>query len=162
MPYSIKRCTQATPNIQWDEIYDPTDFVGINTGTTSWNSPINGGITVGRGTVQASYMQAGKLVVAQFRFTFGSGSAITGDISLLLPVTSAVSANLAVGSVSILDSGTTVFTGIARLSSTTVCVLRGINAASASVAGETVLSSTVPMTWATNDVIGTMITYFAA
>jgi hypothetical protein len=133
-------------------------------GTGAWDSwtPTLSGITIGNGTVVAKYIQIGKTVIAAFTFTFGSSSTMgTGIVSL--PVTA--SANYTVtkndlGSAVMDDAGTN-YIGIVRLeTTTTVRPIVGVaNATYLSGAG---LSSSVPMTWATGDILTWTITYEAA
>ena len=50
-------------------------------------TPTLGGVTVGSGTNSFFYSQIGKTVFVKGKFTLGSGSAITGSVTVSLPIT---------------------------------------------------------------------------
>ncbi len=128
---------------------------------TTWSSPIAGGITVGDGATVATYCELGPLMYAQFRFTFGSTSAVTGGVTIDLPEDSTL-AHLPTSMCMLWDnSATTRYPGIIHGSSATTLAVQSINAASTSAVGAA-LSSTVPFTWAVNDVIAFNIWYINA
>lgn len=126
--------------------------------TPSWTN-----ITIGSGTSTGFYTRVGKLIMFRAQFVFGSGSSM-GAATLALPVT-AIRAPLASQiSVTILDSGTAAYWGVvdpASLSTTSAGALGAANSASTYVS-ISFLSSTVPMTWATNDQLNVSGWYMAA
>jgi hypothetical protein len=130
--------------------------------STSWASPIAAGITIGSGTVTGSYARIGDIVHCRFRFTFGAGSAITGAVSLQLPVTAVFSAGAINAIGEAVDASATTFyqVWVAQLTSTTVAI-RAVNAAATYTTG-TALASTVPFTWAASDELNVTFSYFAA
>ena len=52
---------------------------------TTW-TPTVGGVTKGNGTETARYARLGPLVTCFYRFVFGSGSSLSGDVSITHPV----------------------------------------------------------------------------
>lgn len=132
------------------------------TTTTTWASPINAGITVGAGgAVSAVYAQLGPLVFARFKFTFGAGSAITGDVSLVLPV-AASSSWLVNGSGTFFDTSASGVSNITfAQTATTTILVRATNAAG-TYDNNAVISSTIPFTWATGDIMSVTLFYQVA
>jgi len=130
-----------------------TGYMGAWTGYT----PTLTGITLGSGTSAFTYIQQGKKVSVRGRFTFGSGSGVTGAVSISLPVT-AVSSNF-VASLTARAGGTDYM--MLPISTTTTI---GVNAlgASGSYTSRATVSSSVPGTWTTNDFITFSATYEAA
>jgi len=61
-----------------------------NAAWTAYTPTVSSGLTVGNGTWASSYMQIGKIVHLRIRFTLGTTSAVTGALSLGLPVTGAI------------------------------------------------------------------------
>lgn len=132
---------------------------------SSW-SPTWTNLTVGNGTVDCKYTQVGKTVIARVSLIFGNTTAITGSVSMTVPVTAITypgnaSVVFPIGVINYLDSGTAQFVGTIQFSSTTTVLLQVMGAASTYV-GPAVLSSSVPMTWTTNDGIFATIIYEAA
>lgn len=117
---------------------------------SSW-SPTWTNVTVGSGTVVARYVQIGKTVHFYLKFTFGAGSAM-GDAIFTLPATASATIPLtaSIGQIQILDSGTANFFGTAWLHSTTEA-RAFVNTAGSTYVQPAAFSTTVPMTWATND-----------
>lgn len=123
-------------------------------------TPTLTGITVGSGTVSGKFCYTGGTVEHYEIFTFGAGSAV-GDTVLTLPIVSATLATYTpVADVSIFDSGTIVYNGIAIWLTTTTAKVYVSNSAGTYNA-QTQLSSTVPMTWTTNDQLIITGTYIA-
>ena len=131
-----------------------TGYMGAWVGYT----PTYTGITVGAGgTSSFTYVQQGKTVHVRGRFTFGTGSAITGATTISLPVT-AVSANFV--PVITARSGGADHGMVGTATATTI----GVNALGASGAytHRVTLSSTIPGTWTSGDNITISATYEAA
>ena len=105
-------------------------------------------VTVGNGAITARYKRIDKTVFFQTLFLFGSTSAITGSVTVGLPVAprliTSVSAN-----VFFLDDLVGWFPGSWAPSGSGV-VIRATNTSGA-YATATPLSSTAPFTWTTND-----------
>lgn len=108
-------------------------------------------VTLGNGTMVASYKQIGKTVVFKIEFTFGTTTSFSGFPSFSLPVT-AVNNNLFsyIGNVHMLDAGTQNYIGLTALDSTTKVTPIVINA-SGTYATQTTVSATVPFTWGNAD-----------
>ncbi len=103
----------------------------------------------------SAYTQIGKTVFFVFRYTL-AGAGVAGSVSISLPITASANYNttlLPIAQGSIEDSGTASFKAFASIVSTTTMTLYVENAAGTYVTADTVLSSTVPMTWANNDKI---------
>ena len=130
----------------------------------AWTSytPTLSNLTLGNGTLSAAYVKLGKLVVVRFRMVFGSTSSMGSFPGVTLPFTAAANLNdFFIGGTAFEDAGTTTWLGRSRLSSTS-----GFDFVFDTVSGTKVsysfLSSTAPMTWATNDVIRSTFMYEAA
>jgi hypothetical protein len=123
--------------------------------TPSWTN-----ITVGNSTInEGYYTQIGKTVIFYVRFALGSTSAVTGSVTLSLPVAKASTLNNAtpIGLVRMNDVGTAIYTGQITAAGTVTGV-----GASGTYATEAFLAATVPFTWATNDVLYIQGTYQVA
>ena len=150
----------SVPNTAWNN----TGTFGSSWAWTSY-APTFTNLTTGNGTVTGGYSQVGKTVCFWARFTFGSTSSIGGTISVSLPVTS-VSYTTAytkmIGLVSLFDTSTsTQYAGIAAWKSTT-SIEPGVTNTSATYAVGNGVTSTIPMTWATGDVLDVHGFYEAA
>ena len=76
--------------------------------TPSWTN-----VTVGNGTNEGAYIQIGKIVFMRINFTLGNTSAITGLITLTLPVTIATyGVTTYLSSAVRLSAASTVYTGV--------------------------------------------------
>lgn len=133
---------------------------GIGENTTF--TPTLQGITLGNGTVTASYTRSQKQIHLQCIIVFGSTTSVTGTIGITLPVTgTSAEVNCAIGNARILDNGTGYFAGHMYLAATTVTYLTALGVAG-TYATDVFSSSTIPMTWAVNDQLGFSINYTAA
>lgn len=137
-------------------------FAGSGTYT-----PTLTGITVGNGTSSSRWSRVGSIVSVQGSFTFGSTSAVTGTVSVSLPVTAAAfygtaATNYDVGNSTFLDVGAQLYYGrvSAQASTTAFYLYRQVVSGSAIVFGA--LSATLPHTWSTGDIISWTFTYTAA
>jgi len=122
---------------------------------TSW-TPTWTNLTVGNGTVTARYLKVGGLVNFKIQLIFGSTTSVTGRISSTWPVTpsSGNSAQSAAVIVQFEDAGVApVYGAFFNAGATTSGFeILAINT-SGTYAAAAVLSSTVPITWATGDYI---------
>ncbi len=144
-----------------------TELNALDGKTGSWLTWIISwtNFTLGNGTVTSTYIQIGKIVMAQFNVTLGSTSSVSGAITFSLPVTAAAgnSANLSkIGYGSIYDNGTNTFDANVMYASTTTAKISPIitNATYAGSGNNT--SSTIPMTWASTDKFTGFLVYQAA
>ena len=139
--------------IKWDDL-------GV---WKTW-TPTYTDITVGNGTVVARYVQVGNLVVARFELVFGSTSSIDSNGSRIsMPVTAATGADTeqVYGPAVMREIGGSFNAGHVRAWDTSEfnVVVFG---ASATYATWVAISSIVPFTWGTGDVLGFTATYEAA
>ena len=138
----------------------------------NWTSytPTWGNITLGSGgaaaTSSAKYAEVNGVVFISGSLTFGSGTSITGNVSMTLPVT-ANDLNTAANGVlfTYLDASTTVhYEGRARRNSTSAVYAYVYYAASTYVSLVDISDNTKPFpaTWTTGDVISFTGVYEAA
>lgn len=140
-----------------DSLITPAKILAGTGSSWVWQSytPSTSGLTIGNGTLAGEYCQIGKTVFFRLRFTLGSTSAVTGNVTCSLPVAGSTpggSGKFSVGNVRFYDSsaglmpaiGTVILTGA---STATVTATR----TSGTYADDVALSSTVPFTWATGD-----------
>jgi hypothetical protein len=141
---------------------DASGIIQLEPAWLAW-SPTLTNLTLGNGTIVARYTRVGDLVTAHFTFTLGSTSAVGSNPFVTLPVTAAnyTFGRNVVGTGYILDSGTADFSAVARLRSSTTASWSALNASSTYLR-QVNLSSTIPMTWTTSDVLMFAITYEAA
>jgi hypothetical protein len=134
-------------------------------GTYTAYTPTLTGVTLGNGTVTGSYCRVNNFVHVNGVFTFGSTSAITGTVGILAPVNidSSMSAGaFPFGIASLNDVSSGAFYVLELLyASATEFRLRAINTAGA-YAVTVVVSSTIPLTWASGDILTWQTTYRAA
>jgi hypothetical protein len=139
---------------------NPFDDGDLTTFTTTWTN-----LTVGNGTTSYKYMQQGKWVRGFVWIKFGTTSSISGTVSFSLPVTAATltagSDVAQIGTLRILDSGVASYYGPVKLTSTTTA-RTGVLKADSTYVLDVALSSTVPMTWGTNDELYATFEYIAA
>jgi len=119
------------------------------------SSPFGSGVTVGNGTVNASYRHSGYMVECWGGFVLGSTSAVTGAIRLNAPVT-LNSRYLSVftvlsGDVTVNDTGTATYAGSPVVQSSTTLIDLMVDGAGGTYRTPTNMSSSVPMTFVTND-----------
>lgn len=131
---------------------------------TTW-TPTLTNLTLGNGTVTARYCQIGKVVHFRFWFKLGSTSAVGSLPTFSLPVTTAAllaaSSREPIGLASYDRPGTAHYFGRTHLVDTDTANLF-VGRASGTYEDAVGLSSTVPLTWTTNDEISVQGTYEAA
>lgn len=157
----------VTANVT-DAAITPAKLTAGTGSSWAWQSwtPTWTNLTVGNGTVTARYIQTGKTVCYRVFILFGSTTSISGSVEFTLPVTAAAypssSASFAVvGDARMEDNATAAYFGIVDLFTTTTGRVLVTNTGS-TYAGVSGLSSTVPMTWTTNDVLQAEGVYEAA
>jgi hypothetical protein len=114
---------------------------------TSWTPTISG-VTVGNGTQSGRYWQVGSLVYFHMTFYLGSTSAVTGQITMPTP-TGGISRNFQTCIASIDDYGVGFTPLMANIYGSTIYLEAILT--SGTYANKAAISSTVPITWATND-----------
>jgi len=125
--------------------------------TPSWTN-----LTVGGGTNTGAYQQVGKTVHMRISFVFAADSSIGGAVSFAPPVNAATYNTWSnIGNVLLRDNGVGSYSGFVDWDSATSF---SINAwkADGTYTQAIGLSSTVPFTWTTSDVIQLVCTYEAA
>lgn len=142
-----------------DKIEDLSDQVDDD--WTDW-TPTLANLTLGNGSILAQYKQVGYTVHYTLKFILGSTSAVGTSPSFSLPVTSAsdgyASTQDQIGSGQLIDTGTANREAAVLWSNTTTALIWSYSTTGV-VTG---ITSTVPHTWATTDVISLSGFYRAA
>jgi hypothetical protein len=132
---------------------------------TAYTPTFVSGVTVGNGVFTAQYGRVNDFVHYYGKFVFGSTSAITGAVTLSLPIavsTGFVSTNV-FGNTILQDvSSGVLYNGVARGATLSTTVALKCFAAYSTYAFEASISSTVPMTWASPDIMFWNLYYEAA
>jgi len=123
---------------------------------TTW-SPSYTNLTIGNGTVIARYGTNGKFTIAQWQLTLGSTSSITGAPPTVSLPTNTKTGNLYAVSV-LLDAGTDNYFGLSGIYTSNVVNMSTLFVTGGKVTNNSV-SSSVPFTWTTNDVMGFVVSY---
>lgn len=121
--------------------------------TPTWTAT-GGTPTIGNGTLEGEYIDAGELCHARIRLTMGSTTSIAGTSSWLfsLPV---LSVGAAAGSALIYDASSSALSGIAHIQS-------GSGFTYVHVPGSGAVGASIPITWVTSDYLAISITYKVA
>ena len=132
----------------------------------AWTSftPTLANITLGNGTLVASYHRLGRTIHYRVKLTFGTTSAMGTNPTITLPVAASATYGAetdTLGMMQIADSGTADFAGIARLVNTTTVRLMVLGVAG-TYANHIGFTALVPMTWTTADSFSVYGTYEAA
>ena len=134
-------------------------------GTYTTYTPTLSGVTLGNGTVTGQYALVNSFVHLSGSFTFGSTSAITGSVGISTPISINTTMGLAaspMGLANLNDVSSGAFAVLEILwASATELRLRALNTA-ASYGVLVVVSSTVPLTWASGDILTWNVYYRAA
>lgn len=137
-------------------------------GRVSWTSytPTYTNLTVGNGTVVAAYARVNNTVFVRFKITFGSTTSITvGGLAISVPVninsayTTAAGGNVGFGNAT--DTGVASYALQVRPESTSTVRPLAQNA-SGTYLTTVGVSSSVPHTWGTGDVLEFQLIYQAA
>jgi hypothetical protein len=122
---------------------------GVGQGLWQAYTPTLTNLTLGNGTKGGTWAQVGNVTCVEVNIVFGSTSSITGNVIVSLPTSNTnMTSSQILGDVTYFDSSAgQLYQGQAHHSSATEAVLR--SAGSPLV----LISSTVPMTWATSDEI---------
>lgn len=136
---------------------------GAGTGW-SWQSysPTWTNVTVGNGTVVASYVQTGKMITYRLSFVLGTTSAVSGTLSVSLPVTSAsyTTPGYAIGHAFVDDTTVASYPGTVVAASTTTAQIYIPNTSTDTRIVP--VSNTKPGTWSVGDSIKFTVVYEAA
>jgi hypothetical protein len=143
-----------------------TSWVAYDQVWKSW-TPTWSGVTKGTGPTESyAYIRVGKLVIAHGSLTLGTSGAVTGSVTVTLPVTSATTAiSTTAGAAFFFDtSAGTTFQGTVDLATnSTTATIRASDSATAYLS-RTALSSLIPFgaAWAVGDRIGFNVQYQVA
>lgn len=131
----------------------------IDPAWVAW-TPTLTNLTLGNGTLSCAYKSIGKTVHYRFKMTFGTTSSMGSGPSFTLPVAPVSTySGSSIGDINLVDTGIAERRGVARnIAGAAPTEIIGY---STSGVGVTV-TSTVPHTWGTGDVIGVIGTYEAA
>lgn len=132
----------------------------LNAGAAAWGtwSPTYTNLTVGNGSVTAKYGYYGRVPFAKWSFTMGTTSAIGSAPTVSLPVN--FSNSIETGICRYTDTGTANYPGsVLPATSSTVGLYAWL--ASGTYVSATALSSTIPFTWGSTDVLTFTIFYEA-
>lgn len=142
-------------------VADSTTATGLKwEGAWTTYTPGTANMTVGNGTLTARYRKVGKTVEVHIGFKLGSTSAI-GTIPIIgLPFTGVTIFGTQQILGQIFDAGTQDYTGIALYDTASLYVFA--LATSATYGAPATVTSTVPMTWTTNDYFQFQFFYEAA
>lgn len=151
VPGSIVNAGTSINKTLFDNIFSQIPLGSWSTWTPTWTN-----LTVGSGgTVIAKYIKFGRLVIGYARVTFGAGSAITGAVKFVAPTTMSSSeyAFTPSGTCIMYDSGSTIYSGIV----TATGISDNMSLWASHVTGTHIdieaVSTSIPMTWTTNDVL---------
>lgn len=119
----------------------------------AWSAftPTFTGITVGNGVFDCAQMTVGKTILARYKFTFGTTSAVTAGVTVTSPA-AAIAASSSNALVNLEHNGVSSSPGKAVLTSTSVFAIYAQNSAGTYIL-DVDLSSTIPFTWDTGDII---------
>jgi hypothetical protein len=138
---------------------DSTASTGLKWDNDAWTSytPTITNLTLGNGVLVAKYKKIGKTVFVEARVVFGSTTSLTGSPIFYLPSNQSLPLN-GRANVVILDSGANYFKGMSADVSVNYFYIYA-ELASGSYVSYASISSTVPMTWTTNDTISISFFY---
>jgi hypothetical protein len=124
-------------------------------------TPTTTGYTIGNGTQEWRYLTLGKVVFVYGSVKFGSTTSMTGALTFTLPssISQINSQYHQIGYVDFEDAGTTSYFGQASYYSIQNRVDINVLNSSTTYLGNSNTSSTVPMTWTTNDSFDVMCWY---
>lgn len=132
--------------------------------TTGW-SPTITGIVSGRHTIETSYQKIFNQVMFSLKIVMTAASPVSGDITFTLPIApNSVVKNgrFPIGRAILVDTGTAIFMGGAHIDHTNVDRVRiGYSTIAGSNIGESNISSSLPFTWTTGDIIFVNGSYIA-
>lgn len=121
---------------------------------TAWTAytPTITNFTLGNGTVTARYKLIGKTLLLQCKIIFGSTSSISGSPIFYMPFSSKIANMQGTSNILIQDFGSGFYKGISADASGDYFWIY-TESASGTYVRDTGISSTVPITWTTNDSI---------
>lgn len=143
---------------QHTEINDALQTLAIYTAfTPTWTN-----LTVGNGTNNFRYFQAGKFVHLHGNFTFGSTTSVTGQIEMGVPVNAVATTVEPKPGIALQDSGTNTYYGFGIFVTAVTKLTLYVYNVSGTYLTATAVNATAPHTWANTDVIYVDLVYEAA
>jgi hypothetical protein len=131
-------------------------------GETLSYTPTTTNVTLGNGTLSASYVQVQKLVYAEIILSFGSTTAFTGQPTFTLPVNWAGGSDLVTNSVSsFFDAGVALYLGGAYIEPTKLSPWVSVSSTAFLTTPTGNVSATSPFTWGSGDSLIMRIVYKA-
>lgn len=127
----------------------------IASGAWTAYTPSDTNVTVGNGTRRARWTRMGRTIHVMWTLNFGSTTALTGNVSIGLPVVSS-SAGVYAGPIHTHDSGVQFGVGVCTTTSAA-----SANLYCADAAGPRTINATLPHTWGTGDDLTVSLTYEA-
>jgi hypothetical protein len=137
------------------------DFSKLAASAWSSYTPTWTNFTVAASTVDAKYIQIGKIVHFKIKLTLAGGNVPSGSVSVSLPVTAishGTTPYFNIGQGSANDGGAVVYPLAPCLTSTTTAAVFAMDAS----AVYAFVAATVPFTWANGDILMLSGTYEAA
>ena len=134
------------------DVLTAAELNGINEKTTF--TPTFTNLTIGNGTVLAYYFRVQNVVTLFAQVTFGTTTAITGNVLMSLPISRALGRTLNINTVHLFDVGTSSQMGTVVPESADVnsVAVRGLIVSGTTIA-MTSLTSTYPFTWGNSDIL---------
>jgi len=143
------------------EVLTAADMNGIGeaiTFTPTWTN-----LTVGNAVQDFKYTRVNNFVMVTGKITLGTTSAITGSVTMNLPITAdTASIGSLVGTINLSDQSVGIYPGVGLIETSTTCTLVSVLANGTYLGIVAVLSSTVPFTWTSTDAIRINFVYKAA
>jgi hypothetical protein len=133
----------------------------------AWTPTFSAALTVGNGTTTARYVQNGKVVNFYLYFVWGSTTSITNaglNVSWPVAPASTTAAVMATLSVALRDASAANYLGTNSFTENTISTIRlnTTNVSGLNVETDRNLSTNLPWTWTTNDIISISGTYEVA
>jgi hypothetical protein len=147
-------------------LYNGTAWVNAITNTfTTFTPTIDAGITLGNGTLTGRWSRVNRWVLVQFQFVFGSTSAITGTPTINLPFSASgfhTGNEEVLGNAEAIDVSDGRFYQLRVQVEGTTLFAFAATRQDLSYVQQSGITSTIPMTWATDDRLRATFLYPAA
>jgi len=114
-------------------------------------TPTFSNLSIGNGTIFASYAKVGPIIVDEITIIFGSTTTLSGNLTISgMQPAQYKGTQMQVGNVVFVDVGGSFYYGLAQQESSTSIAIYAQNTSSTFMTSSS-LSATVPFTWAVND-----------
>jgi hypothetical protein len=133
-------------------------------GETLAYTPTLTNLTLGNGTLTASYVRAQNLVFGTVELTFGTTTVLTGQPTFTLPVNAAAVGNSLVSNcvTNLFDAGVAIYVGGAAFTTTTIAPWVSVASTAFLTTPTGNVSATSPFVWGNGDQITMRFVYGAA